>query len=150
MSEPPPTLKSARTLSLTYEIPISKRVKFWKGLKEGRFLTTKCKTCGRISFPPTRDCPDCLTTNIEWVQLSGDAQLESFTLITARPTSFANHTPYIVAIGRLKENVKVLAWLAGVDLKDVKIGMELKLKPKVTSRTAEPPMSLQQCKILLH
>lgn len=42
---------------------------FFDNLKEGRFTTTKCKDCGRLSYPPRIVCPECLSENLEWVDL---------------------------------------------------------------------------------
>ncbi|MHB8202327.1 MAG: Zn-ribbon domain-containing OB-fold protein [Desulfomonilaceae bacterium] len=41
--------------------------KFYEYLKEGRFTTTKCKDCGSEPFPPRVMCPDCYSTNVEWI-----------------------------------------------------------------------------------
>jgi len=43
--------------------------KFYNYLKEGRFTTTKCADCGVRSFPPRVICPECLSENMEWVDL---------------------------------------------------------------------------------
>ena len=40
---------------------------FYEYLKEGRFTTTKCKDCGSEPFPPRVMCPDCYSTNMEWI-----------------------------------------------------------------------------------
>lgn len=40
---------------------------FYEHLREGRFTTTKCKDCGAEPFPPRVLCPECLSTNMEWV-----------------------------------------------------------------------------------
>jgi len=40
---------------------------FYDFLKEGRFTTTKCKDCGVETFPPRILCPECYSTNMEWV-----------------------------------------------------------------------------------
>jgi len=128
----PPTLKS-RPLSLTYEIPISKTQKFWNGIKEGKIYTTKCKKCGKLFFPPVADCPTCLSSDTEWLELSREAEIETFTHVLVMPATFQQYEPYTIAIGRLKEGVRVLAWLKGVKLEDVKVGMKVKLAPKVSS-----------------
>ena len=127
-----PTLKS-RPLTLTYEIPISKTHKFWNGIKEGKIYTTRCKKCGKLSFPPVADCPTCLTSDTEWVELSKEAEIETFTRVSILPATFQNYEPYTIAIGKLKEGVRVLAWLKNVKIEDVKVGMKAKLAPKVTS-----------------
>ncbi len=127
-----PTLRSARRLELIYEIPISKTQKFWEKLEEGKVFTTRCKDCGKIYFPPSGDCVDCLTSDMEWVELSGEAVLVTFTQVAVRPQTFSDYEPYIVAVGKLKEGVNVLAWLTGIKLEDVKIGMKMRLIGKVS------------------
>lgn len=128
-----PTLKSARTLHITYNIPISKTLKFWEGLKEGKVYATKCKHCGMLHFPPVADCGNCLSSDMEWIELDGAGEIETFTHIVVRPTSFSENPPYTVAIAKLKEGVRALAWLVGVKKKDVRVGMKVKLAAKVTS-----------------
>jgi hypothetical protein len=127
-----PSIKS-REIKIVQEIPISKILKFYEGLKEGRVYATKCKSCGKIYFPPNVDCPECASTGLEWVELSNEAEIETFTHVVVRPTTFQQNKPYTVAIGRLKEGVKVLAWLTGFKLSEVKVGMKAKLVAKVTA-----------------
>ena len=126
-----PTLKS-RPLTLTYEIPISKTLKFWNGIKEGKIYTTKCKKCEKPFFPPVADCPTCLSSDLEWVELSNEAEIETFTHVRVLPATFQKYEPYTIAIGKLKEGVRVLAWLKDAKREDVKVGMKVKLLPKVS------------------
>ena len=140
-----PSIKS-RKIDIVQDIPISKGLKFWEGLKEGKIYATKCKACGKIFFPPNADCPECLTTDLEWVELSNEAEIETFTHVVIRPTTFQQNKPYTVAIGKLKEGVKVLAWLSGFKLSEIKVGMKVKLVAK-TSMEGNPTyefVSLQQ------
>ena len=44
-----------------------------------------------------------------------------------KPPSFSKEASPIVAIAQLKEGIKALAWLTGVNLEDVKIGMKVRL-----------------------
>lgn len=126
MSASMPSL-SSRPLKLVYNVYIMRIEKFWQGLKEGKIYTTKCKSCGELRFPPTADCPKCYSSDVEWVELSRDAELETFTHVVVKPSSFSDVPPYTVAVGRLKEGVKVLAWLVDADPADIKVGMEMKL-----------------------
>ena len=126
-----PTLRS-REIKIVQEIPTSKTLKFYEGLKEGKVYATKCKDCEKVYFPPMVDCPECLTTGLDWVELSSDAEIETFTHVVVRPTTFQQYKPYTVAIGRLKEGVKVLAWLTGFKMSEVKVGMKAKLVAKAT------------------
>jgi len=127
-----PSIKS-REVKIVQDIPISKTLQFWEGIKQGKILATKCKKCGKLYFPPVADCSNCLTSDMEWVELSNEATIETFTHVVVRPTTFQHEKPYTVAIGRLKEGVRVLAWLTGFKLSEVKVGMKAKLVAKLTS-----------------
>jgi uncharacterized OB-fold protein len=129
----PSTLKSARTLHLTYNLPISRTSKFWQGLKEGKIYATKCQKCGKLHFPPVADCGECGSSNLKWTELDGEGEIETFSQIVVKPASFSEESDYIVAIARLKEGVRALAWLVGVEREDVQVGMKVRLVAKVTS-----------------
>jgi uncharacterized protein len=126
----PPTLRSKRSITLRFNIPISKTSRFWDALGEGRFVTTKCEDCGRVSFPPQADCPNCMSSRSGWIDLSPEAELLTFTYVQITPTSFVEHDPYVVAIGRLKEGVNVLAWLEGADPSKLKPGMGMSVETR--------------------
>jgi len=129
----PLTLKSARTLHITYNLPISRTSKFWEGLREGKIYATKCQKCGKLHFPPVADCGDCGSSNMKWTELDGEGEIETFTQVVVKPASFSNESDYIVAIARLKEGVRALAWLIGVEREDVQVGMKVRLVARVTS-----------------
>jgi uncharacterized OB-fold protein len=129
----PSSLKSARTLKITYNLPISRTSKFWKGLEEGKIYATKCQKCGILHFPPVADCGACGSSEVEWTELNGEGEVLTFTQVFVKPASFSDEPSYIVAIARLREDVKVLAWLTGVKREDVKVGMRVKLAAKVFS-----------------
>lgn len=121
-----PVLRS-RPLELIFDIPISKTHKFWDWIREGEFRTTRCKKCGTLHFPPVAECSECGKSQVEWVKIKGIGELEAFTHVIARPISFQHREPYTIAIGKLVDGVKVLAWLRDVDITEVEIGMKIKL-----------------------
>jgi len=121
-----PTIKT-RPITVVQDVPISKTLPFWESLKQGKVLATKCKKCGKMYFPPAADCGECLSSDMEWVELSNEATIEAFTHVVVRPLTFQDEKPYTVAIGRLKEGVRVLAWLVGFGLPEIKVGMKAKL-----------------------
>ena len=129
----PEALKSNRTLQITYNLPISRTSKFWQGLKEGKVYATTCKKCGKLHFPPVADCGDCGSSDMKWTELDGEGEIVTFTQVLVKPASFQTEPDYIVAIAQLKDGVKALAWLTGVKMEDVQIGMKVKLVAKVIS-----------------
>lgn len=124
-------LKS-RPITFVHEIPTDRLAEFWKGLGEGKVYASKCPSCGRLSFPPAADCSNCLHSGAEWVEIQGEGEIETFTHIIIRPASFAGHETYTVAVAKMREGVKVLAWLTGTKLSDVKVGARVKLSATET------------------
>jgi len=128
-----PLLHSRRALTLRFDLPVSKTKEFWDSLRSGKFVTTRCTKCGSVSFPPQSDCPQCMGSEHEWVDLGRDATLVTFTYASVRPPSFASSDPYIIAIGEFSGGVKVLAWLERAKQDEVKQGMKLKIMARVSS-----------------
>jgi uncharacterized OB-fold protein len=119
-------LKS-RPVTFIFEIPTDRLTEFWKGLEKGKVYASKCSKCGNIFFPPAADCSRCLNSGLEWIELQGEGEIETFTHIVIRPASFQSHPTYTVAVAKMKEGVKVLAWLVGTKMSKVKIGAKVKL-----------------------
>jgi len=130
MDGEPPTLRSRRTLSLRFNLPISRTHAFWDALGEGRFVTSRCRDCGWVGFPPQADCPSCMGGSVEWVALGTDAELITYTQVRVTPTSFVESDPYIVGIGRLERGVKVLAWVEGATLDGLSPGAKVRLEAR--------------------
>jgi len=130
LDEEPSTLHSKRTLTLRFNIPISKTSRFWEALGEGRLVTTKCSDCGKLSFPPQVDCPRCMSANATWVGLGTSAELLTFTVVQVTPTSFVDHDPYVVAIGKLEEGINVLAWVEGADPSNLRPGARMRIESR--------------------
>ena len=54
---------------------ITKTNDFIKHLEDGRVTGTKCLDCGAVFFPPRADCCHCLSSNMEWFEVSGKGKL---------------------------------------------------------------------------
>ncbi|MGP3667352.1 MAG: Zn-ribbon domain-containing OB-fold protein [Candidatus Bathyarchaeota archaeon] len=130
-----PLYISTRELPLRFQFGVNKIQKFFDGLREGKVYITQCKKCGEKFFPPQADCPKCLTSDMDWIPLSGEGELVTCTMISVKPSTFAHYKDYIVGIARMKEGVKVLAWLNIDDPRKIKPKMKVKLS--VVKRTPE-------------
>jgi uncharacterized OB-fold protein len=58
---------------------------FWEAAKERRLVAPRCGRCGHFRLPPTPFCPECQSTDIDWVTLSGRAEVFSFTVVHGFP-----------------------------------------------------------------
>jgi uncharacterized OB-fold protein len=129
-----PLYVSMRELPLRFQFGVTKVQRFFEGLKEGKVYMTQCKGCGEKFFPPQADCPKCLSSNMDWVPLSGEGELLTCTMIFVKPPTYAHYKDYIVGIAQMKEGVKVLAWLKIDDPKKIKP----KMKVRLTTMKREP------------
>ena len=80
---------------------------FWASLAEGRFTTTRCDACEKLTFPPKPFCPHCWSDRITWISLSGRGRLYSQTVVHAAPKAFMHEVPYRVGIVDLDEQLRI-------------------------------------------
>ncbi|MCD6568457.1 MAG: Zn-ribbon domain-containing OB-fold protein [Dehalococcoidia bacterium] len=103
-------------------------------LDQGKVMATECKQCGKKYFPPRADCPYCLSSEMEWVEIKSKGKLLTFTTVNYGPSGFEDVAPYSLGIVEFPEGVRVLAKIRKkVDVGDIKIGMELRVVPVVLS-----------------
>ncbi len=99
-------------------------------LEEGKIMGTRCKNCEALNFPPRADCASCLSSDVEWVELSGKGKLVTYTTAHFAPVGFEDDAPYTLALVELEEGPRVLAHLSKEITKgETKIGMALELVP---------------------
>lgn len=126
---------SNRELNLRYIISVEENKQFLEGIIQGKLLATKCKICNSIYFPPQGFCKNCNKKEMEWLELSGEGELLSFTKISVKPSSFSHLEDYIVGIAKLKEGINILAWVSESNVEKLKRGM--KVKVRISERTPE-------------
>ncbi len=105
--------------------PISKP--FWDGLLTQQLRLQRCNPCGSWIHYPRSRCPNCLSADLGWHDVSGAGQLYTFT-ITQQPTAphFADEVPQKLAVVELAEGVRLTTTLVNVDPRDIKVGMAVR------------------------
>lgn len=99
---------------------------FYDNLREGRLTTTACKDCGKKSFPPRVICPECLSENLEWIDLPTRGRVLVVTEEEVGvPLGF--ETPLIHALIDLGGEITLLSRVTGVKMGELKEGDEVKL-----------------------
>ncbi len=90
-----------------------------------RLQGAKCKSCGRVHFPPKQACPYCGSRDLEPVELPKRGKLVSYTVVYAVPEGARNYSP--VYVGLIDLGVaKVVAELTDItDPQKLKKGMEM-------------------------
>ena len=117
----------ARELKLRYRIPISGVERFFEALKDGKLLATKCKRCGEKYFPPQASCPNCGSSDMEWIEVNGYGRLLTYTVVKVKPESYQKYPDYILGVARLDDGFNILAWILCEDFKRLRRGMRVKI-----------------------
>ncbi|MEJ2165192.1 MAG: zinc ribbon domain-containing protein, partial [Desulfobacterales bacterium] len=87
--------KKFGTVSFT---AITKTNEFIDYLEKGAVAGTRCKVCGLVFFPPRSDCYQCLSSNMEWFEVSGTGKLVSYSKLEYAPIGFQDDVPYCIAL----------------------------------------------------
>ena len=95
-------------------------------LEQGKVMATRCKGCDLVFFPPRADCYQCLSSNMEWFEVSGPGKLVTYSKLQYAPDGFGDDLPYAIALLDYGD-YKVFGRITS-DLPDdeIKMGMEMK------------------------
>jgi uncharacterized protein len=94
-------------------------------LEKGKVMTSQCKECGAIFFPPRADCCHCLSSDIQWNEVSGSGKLVSYSRLKFAPIGFDGDLPYSIAILDYG-NYRVFGRIdSSLDAKEIQIGMPM-------------------------
>lgn len=101
---------------------------FFKNLREGRLTTTKCKRCEKILWPPRIVCPDCLSDELEWIDLGLEGELYAFTeMRLGAPLGFVEDVPFCIGIVKIG-GLSISARIDDAKYEDLEIGDKVQLK----------------------
>lgn len=108
-------------------------VGFWLGCAAGELRVQRCVRCEWVTHPPRPMCPQCRSTEREWVATAGTGTVWSF--VVAHPPllpAYAAFAPYNVIVVELDDHpgIRVVgnlvtgvgAALDGVDPQTIRIG----------------------------
>lgn len=99
---------------------------FYEHLRQGRLTTTRCRDCGRQAFPPRVICPQCLSENLEWVDLPATGRvLVATEEEVGVPVGF--ESPLVHALIDLGGQLTLFARVKGCKMGELKEGDEVRL-----------------------
>ena len=115
--------KKFGTVSFT---SITKTNDFIDYLEKGHVMGTRCTDCGLNFFPPRSDCHRCLSSNMEWFEITGAGKLVSYSKLEFAPIGFQEDVPYCIALLDYGD-FKVFGRISNdVPEEEIKVGMEMK------------------------
>ena len=110
---------------------------WWAGDTASKFLVslrdeqkikgTRCGSCNKVYIPPRKTCPTCFTENSEWVDVSDEGTLVSYTVTRKQLASIPRKVPVIYGLIKLDgADTSILHFIDDVPSEELKIGMRLK------------------------
>jgi uncharacterized OB-fold protein len=82
---------------------------WFEHLSNGELMGVKCARCGGYEFPPVPTCNTCSATDMDWVEMSGEGQLHTFSFSPMGIPPY--HTnPVLSGWIRLNEGVSFMSW----------------------------------------
>jgi len=84
---------------------------FYDGAKEGKFLLPRCQDCNRVHWYPRHICPFCHSTNIDWIEGSGEGRVHTFAVQHRAFGGWAEEVPFVTAYIDLNEGDRMVTVL---------------------------------------
>ena len=115
---------------------------FYDGAKEGKLLLPRCEDCNRVHWYPRYICPFCHSTNISWIESSGEGRIHTFAVQHRAFGGWAKEVPFVTAYIDLNEGDRMVTVLRGVDATDpssIKIGSKVKVEFEEASEVIHLP-----------
>jgi hypothetical protein len=115
--------KKFGTVSFT---AITKINDFIGHLEKGKVMATRCQNCGLVFFPPRHDCYHCLSSHMEWIEITGTGRLVTYSQLSFAPVGFEDDLPYCIALLDYGA-YKVFGRIAdGIFENELQVGMAMK------------------------
>jgi uncharacterized OB-fold protein len=118
---------------------------FWDAIHGGELRMQRCADCGRIRYPISSICSDCLSSEYEWTELSGRGEIMSYIVVhQVYNKAFADDVPYNVALIQLDEGPRMFSNIIGVSNDVPKVGDRVSIVyDRVTGDVTIPRFKLE-------
>jgi uncharacterized OB-fold protein len=103
---------------------------YWDGVANGEVKIRRCHDCGLYSHPRQEACEHCYSGDLEWVTVSGEGEIYTFSTVH-RPPAGRLDQPYSLGFVRLTEGVFLFTEI--IPFEDARIGA------RVTPRFVDEP-----------
>ncbi|ACL05075.1 protein of unknown function DUF35 [Desulfatibacillum aliphaticivorans] len=101
---------------------------FWDGTRQGKLLIQHCKECQANIFYPRLFCPECHSDQLDWVESAGKGAVYSYTVVyNNSPSAFLQDVPYVVAIVKLDEGVRMCTNIVGCEPEKIQCDMPVEV-----------------------
>ncbi|PVX59580.1 Zn-ribbon domain-containing OB-fold protein [Rhodococcus globerulus] len=116
-----------------YLIPVvdDESRQFWEGVEVGLLRLPSCLSCNRAHYYPRVICPHCGSTELEWLEMSGEGIVYSVTVCHRRGVD--GPFEQVIALVDLNEGPRMLC--------EIRDGERVEIGDRITfSPTGEPAL----------
>jgi uncharacterized OB-fold protein len=101
---------------------------FWDGTRERKLLIQHCNACDSNIFYPRRECPECWSKDLGWIEASGQAEIFAFSITyEGVEEMFAEDLPIVLAWVDLPEGIRMQTNIVDCNPETVVIGMPVEV-----------------------
>jgi hypothetical protein len=93
-----------------------------------RYEAGKCKSCGKLFFPPRLICDACKSREFEAITLNREGVVKTYTVIHVAPSQFVDQAPYAIGVVELNDGISLLSQIVDCEFEKLKIGMPVRLE----------------------
>lgn len=114
---------------------------FWDAARQHGLIIQRCEECGTNIFYPRRNCPECWSPNVGWINASGKGKVYAYSITLAGVEDrFAADLPFVLALVDLREGVRMMTNIIDCRPEDVVIGMNVEVVFKDITTEFSLPM----------
>ena len=101
---------------------------YFAAAKQHRLVVQRCAACGALRFPPRELCSGCLSSAVDWTEVSGRGEIFSFNVMhQIYHPAFAREVPYAVVVVKLAEGPKLISNVVDCPPDEIRIGMPVEV-----------------------
>jgi uncharacterized OB-fold protein len=101
---------------------------FWAEARNHRLVMQVCERCNDMHFPPSPICPNCLSEEQSWQEVSGRGMLMSWVVFhRAYWNGFMNELPYAACLVQLEEGPMLVSNLVDGKAREIAVGMPVRV-----------------------
>ena len=107
---------------------------FWAAARDHRLLIGSCSDCGEKHYYPRSMCPHCGSTNVSFIEASGNGEIYSYSVLRRADP------PYAIAYVTLEEGPTMMTNIIETDFDTLSVGQKVVLKFSPTEDPDGPPV----------
>ncbi len=91
-----------------------------------KIFGTRCPKCAMVYLPPRKSCGRCFSENLEWVEVSSQGTLVTYTIARYKSSAMPMKPPFVYGMIQLDgASTGLVHFLGEVDIEEIKPGLRV-------------------------